>query len=68
MDEDKAGTATAYISCVRCLECGVEMYAKKKNARIEGSGVYYEHTEDILYCPNAGKRFKVATVELEELR
>ena len=63
MDEDKAGKTTAYIPFVRCLECGVEMYARN-----EGSGFYYEHTEDAPYCPNAGKRFKVATVELEELK
>jgi hypothetical protein len=66
MAEDKAGKATAYPRSICCEGCGVEMWATSKNARIEGTGRYYPHPTDIS-CPNAGKRFKVATVELEEL-
>ena len=58
--------AAAHVGVIVCDECGRAMLAEPKNARIQGSGYFYNHVSDD-GCPNAGKKFKVATVELEEL-
>ncbi len=58
MAEDMTGKATAYIPELRCTICGVLMVVWDKD--------YYAHGQ-YKECPNAGKKFKVDTVELEEL-
>jgi hypothetical protein len=71
MAEDKAGKATAHIGQLRCGLCEFPMGVWDDQ---DGKGRYYSHDvpktivdESWVYCPNAGKRFKVKTVELEEL-
>ena len=67
MAEDKTVKATAYIPEINCILCGYRLLAREKNARTEGNGYYYQHTDNVPFCPNAGKKFKVAAVELEEI-
>jgi hypothetical protein len=61
MAEDNTGKATALHHELQCAECGVGMWAK----RAEAGFWYYQHSS-LAECANAGKRFKVVTVELEE--
>ena len=68
-NEDKAGKATAYHPELRCGICQFPMRAADYS-----DGRYYTHevpsclnTKAWHDCPNAGKRFKVDTVQLEEL-
>jgi hypothetical protein len=70
MSEDKAGKATAFIPELRCGVCQYPMRAADYS-----DGRYYSHevasclqTKVWHNCPNAGKLFKVATVELEEMK
>ena len=60
MAEDKAGKATAFIEQFRCVKCGLRLDYHLAD------GGSYSHISNV-DCPNAGKRFKVKTVELEEL-
>jgi hypothetical protein len=63
MAEAKAGKATAFGQRMFCLECGRELLEKYD----EADGPWYYQHHFLGGCPNAGKRFKVKTVELEEL-
>jgi len=65
MAEAEAGkaTATGLHHEIQCSECGAEMWVKRLD---DGIGWFYQHSS-LVDCPNAGKRFKVKTVELEEL-
>ena len=63
MSEDKAGKATGYIPQIICMNCGMSLWAVDRE---DGDGVHYEHPLGV-GCSNNGKKFKVATVELEEL-
>jgi hypothetical protein len=62
MAEDKAGKATAHNREMTCSDCGRGIYVKYDKE----IGWYYEHPAND-YCPASRKRFKVKTVELEEL-
>ena len=68
MDEDKAGKATAYIPEINCISVWVPIVNKgEKRAEPKEAGITTMHTDNVPFCPNAGKKFKVATVELEEM-
>ena len=61
--EFASGRERAFIESVNCGLCGRRMSAVKGEHEVEW---HYAHPNN-LGCPNAGKKFKVATVELEEL-
>jgi hypothetical protein len=72
MAEDKAGKATAKTTAtmitvpynVVCPECRLYLYMEWQGKQL----VACHADSNVRECPNAGKRFKVATVELEELK
>jgi hypothetical protein len=62
MAEDKKTTSFGQDNPF-CLDCGRKMMARRDDDG-EWRYVHYSASE----CVNSGKRFKVATVELEELK
>jgi hypothetical protein len=61
-------TAQGIVADILCVKCGVAMYVLWHGRKVP----HYSHPVEAgelsdPHCPNAGKRFKVATIQLDEL-